>query len=106
MLLPLVKGGVGKKEFLLGLEAAGCLHGGSEDRMDPVLAEECLPSHCIRNENELQRPFGKGEVSKRHVRLSVGRYEAHVSRWDADEGGHVAVASNRGVVPRRVIPNL
>jgi hypothetical protein len=49
--------------------------------MDPVVAEEYIPSHCIRNENELHRPFGRGEVNSRHVRLYASRYEAHVFRW-------------------------
>jgi len=72
--------------------------------LDPIVAEECLPSLCISNENELNRPFGRGEVSGRLVRLFVSRYEAHMSRWDMDEGGHVTVVSNRGGIPRCVIP--
>ena len=55
------------------------------------MAEECIPSHCISNENDLHRSFGKKEVSRCLVRLHVIRYEAYVTRWDADEGGHVAV---------------
>jgi len=71
--------------------------------LDPVIAEECLAFFVIGNEDELHRSFGTGEISGRLIRLCVSRYKAHVSRWDVDEGGHVAVASNRGEIPRCVI---
>ena len=71
--------------------------------MDPVVAEECLPSFCVGNDDELHRPFGRGEISGHFVRMYVSQNKAHVSLWDVDEDGHVAVACNRGGVPRCII---
>jgi len=50
------------------------------------MAEECLLSFCISNEDELRRPIGREEISGRLVRLSLSRHKVHVPRWDADEG--------------------
>ena len=47
--------------------------------MDLVVVEECLSSLAIGNEDELHRPFGRGEVTCRPVRLFVCRGKAHVS---------------------------
>ncbi len=53
--------------------------------MDPVIAEICLSSHVVGNNNELYWLFGWLELQGRVVRLFVSGYKAHVSSKNANK---------------------
>ena len=77
----------------------------SWDLMDPVVADKCLPTLRIGDENEFYRPFRRGEDKSGLVGLFVCGNNPHVPHRDPDEGRHVVVAANRGRVPRCVLPD-
>jgi hypothetical protein len=83
-----------EKNCFLGFEAAGGLDGWGEDRLNPVVAEICFPSHIVSNKDESYWPFGRFELHGRVVRLFVSGHTAHVSNGNANQSGHVGVVSN------------
>ncbi len=85
---------LGKIYYFFGFEAADGSVSWGKDRVDPVIAEICLPSHVVGNKNEFYWPFGWLELQGRVVRLFVGGHEAHVSSRNANKCRHVGVASN------------
>jgi len=41
-----------EKDGFLGFEAVGDMDGWGKDRLDPIVAEICLPSHVVSNKDE------------------------------------------------------
>ncbi len=83
-----------EKDGLLLCEAAYCLNGRGQNPVDSIVVEVCLSAHVVRDKDEFHWPFGRRELHGRVVRLFVSGYKSHVSGWDANEGGHVGVASH------------
>ena len=83
-----------EKDGFLRFEAACGLDGWGKDRVDPVVAEICLPSHVVSNKDEFYWPFGRLELHGRVVHLFVSGHNAHMSRGNANKRGHIVVASN------------
>jgi hypothetical protein len=102
---PSVKNGVRKKKCLPRREEACGLNCRTQDPMDPVAADECLPTLGVRDEDELHRTFCRKEYMCSLFGLFVCGDKPHVPRRDPDEGRHVVVAANCGGVPRWVFPN-
>ncbi len=69
------------------------MNGRGKNHVDSIVVKVCLSSHVVRDKDEFHWPFGRRDLHGRVVRLFVGGYESHVSGWDANEGGHVGVAS-------------
>ena len=73
--------------------------------MDPVVADKCLSSLGIGDEDNFHRSFCRGEDRCVLVGLFVCGNKPHVPRRDPDEGRHAVVAANCGGVPRCVLPD-
>ena len=73
--------------------------------MDPVVADECLPTLVVGDEDKFHRSFRGGEDGCSLVRLFVCGNKPHVSRRDPDEGRHVMMFANCGGVPHCIIPD-
>jgi len=73
--------------------------------MDPFVADKCLPTLGVGDEDKFYQLLRKGEDMCGLFGLFVCGEKPHVPRRDPDEGRHVVVAANCGRVPRRVLPN-
>jgi hypothetical protein len=71
--------------------------------MDPVVADKCLSTLGVADEDKFHRPFRKGEDKHGLVGLFVYMNKPHVPCRDPDEGRHVGVAANCGRVSRCIL---
>ncbi len=58
----------------------------AKDLMDPVMADECLPTLFVGDKDEFNRPFRGGEGRIGLVGLLAIGEKAHVPRRDPDKG--------------------
>ena len=102
---PPLEGGVGKKYFLIRREVASGLDFPAEDLLDLVVADECLPTLSVGDEDYFHKPFRRGEDMYGIVGLFMCGDKPHVPRRDPDKVRHVVVAANCCRVPRCVLPD-
>ena len=81
-----------KEDGFFRFEAAGGLDGWGKDRLDPLVAQVCLPPHGVSNKDELYWPFGRFELHGLVVRLFVSGHKSHVSTRNLNKGGHVVAS--------------
>ena len=82
-----------EKDGLFWCELACRLIDRAKNRSDSVVVEISRSSQIVEDEDKFHWPFGRCELHGLVVRLFVSGYESHVSGWNANEGGHVGVAS-------------
>jgi len=77
----------------------------AKDLFDPVVANKCLLTLGIIDEDEFQRPFRREDDKGGLVGLFACWDKPHVFRRDPDKGRHVVVVANCNTVSRCVIPS-
>ncbi len=77
----------------------------AHDMLDPVVADKCLPTLVVGDEDEFHRPFRGREERFGLVGLLVSGDKPHVPRHDPDEVRHVVGVAECGRVPRGVLPD-
>ena len=77
----------------------------AKDLLDLVVADKCLPTLGVSDEDEFHRPFCRGEDNGGLVGLFVCLEKSRVSRRYPDKGRHVVVVANCGRIPRCVLPD-
>jgi len=105
LLLPLKsRSGADLLPFGVTPQVASSLDCRAHDLMYPVVADICLTTLGIGDEDEFYRLLRRKEHRSGLVGLFVCGNKSHVPRRNPDEGRHVVVAANRGIVPWCVLP--